>query len=137
MAGAAAVDAEFAMAPLILAIVLFLWTPPHFWALAFACKKDYAAAGVPMLPVVLGNDRAARIVHANTVILVTASMLPVFFGAGWVYAAAALAGGLHFLHRTRRLASAPSRQTAMAAFFASMVQLSVLLAGIVVDAALR
>jgi len=137
LAGAAAAGPQIGPLSLILAFVLFLWTPSHFWSLAIAGAKDYAAAGVPMLPVVLGNDRAARIVHANTVILVTASMLPVFFGAGWVYAAAALAGGLHFLHRTRRLASAPSRQTAMAAFFASMVQLSVLLAGIVVDAALR
>ncbi|MCG8376948.1 MAG: heme o synthase, partial [Chlorobiales bacterium] len=53
MAGAAAVDATFEPAPLILAVVLFLWTPPHFWALAFACKKDYEKAGVPMLPVVV------------------------------------------------------------------------------------
>ena len=50
LAGAAAMGATLSPAPIILAVVLFLWTPPHFWALAFACKKDYAAAGVPMLP---------------------------------------------------------------------------------------
>lgn len=50
MAGSAAVGATLEPAPLILAVVLFLWTPPHFWAMAFACKRDYLKAGVPMLP---------------------------------------------------------------------------------------
>jgi protoheme IX farnesyltransferase len=68
--------------PMLLALVLFLWTPPHFWSLAIANRDDYAAAGVPMLPVVFGVERAARIVHLATVALVAASLLPVAFGAG-------------------------------------------------------
>ncbi|MBX3636918.1 MAG: heme o synthase [Rubrivivax sp.] len=137
LTGAAAADPTIGTLPMLLALVLFLWTPPHFWSLAIANRDDYAAAGVPMLPVVMGVPRAARIVHANTVLLVAASLLPAFFGAGPAYLAAALLGGAHFLRRTHRLARDPQRGNAMRAFFASMVQLAVLVAGVAVDAALR
>ncbi|MFP5399770.1 MAG: UbiA family prenyltransferase, partial [Gammaproteobacteria bacterium] len=137
LTGAAAVDPAIGTLPLLLALVLFLWTPPHFWSLAIANRDDYAAAGVPMLPVVVGVERAARVVHANTVLLVAASLLPALFGAGPAYLVAALFGGAHFLRRTRALARAPGRATAMSAFFASMVQLAVLIVGVAVDAALR
>ncbi len=137
LAGAAAVDPALGALPLLLALVLFLWTPPHFWSLAIACRDDYAAAGVPMLPVVVGVPRAARIVHANATVLVAVSLLPVFFGAGPVVLAGALLGGAYFLRKTYALARAPSRATAMASFFASMVQLSALLAAVAIDAALR
>ncbi|OGB04620.1 MAG: protoheme IX farnesyltransferase [Burkholderiales bacterium RIFCSPHIGHO2_12_FULL_69_20] len=137
LAGAAAVDPTLGPLPWLLALALLLWTPPHFWSLAIACKDDYAAAGVPMLPVVVGVPRAARIVHANAIVLVAVSLLPVLFGAGPVVLVGALAGGGYLLLRTWRLARAPSRATAMAAFFGSMVQLSALLAAVAVDAALR
>jgi len=137
LAGAAAANPQVGPLALLLALVLFLWTPPHFWSLAIANQAQYAAAGVPMLPVVVGAARAARIVHGSTVALVAVSLLPVFFGAGWIAFAGALVGGVHFLRKTHALARQPSRQTAMAAFFASMVQLSALLAAVVIDAALR
>ena len=137
LTGAAAVDPSIGALPMLLALVLFLWTPPHFWSLAIANRDDYAAAGVPMLPVVVGVERAARVVHANTVLLVAASLLPALFGAGPAYLVAALFGGAHFLRRTRALARAPGRATAMSAFFASMVQLAALIVGVAVDAALR
>ena len=137
LAGGAAVDPALGALPLLLALVLFLWTPPHFWSLAIAGQADYAAAGVPMLPVVAGTERAARVVYMHSIALVAASLLPGFFGAGVVYSVGALAGGAYVLHRTRVLARAPSRQTAMAAFFASMVQLSVLLAAVTIDAVVR
>lgn len=137
LTGAAAVDPAIGILPTLLALVLFLWTPPHFWSLAIANRDDYAAAGVPMLPVVFGNERAARIVHANAIVLVVASLLPVLFGAGPAYGVAALLGGAHFLRRTRALARDPRRDNAMAAFFASMVQLALLVAGVAIDAALR
>jgi len=137
LAGAAAVNPQIGPLALLLALVLFLWTPPHFWSLAIANESQYAAAGVPMLPVVVGAARAARIVHGSTMALVAVSLLPVLFGAGWILFAGALAGGVHFLRKTHALARQPSRQTAMAAFFASMVQLSALLAAVVIDAALR
>ncbi|HPO18916.1 MAG TPA: UbiA family prenyltransferase, partial [Rubrivivax sp.] len=137
LAGAAAVDPGLGALPLLLALVLFLWTPPHFWSLAIASRDDYAAAGIPMLPVVAGTPRAARVVYANTVLLVAVSLLPLLFGAGWVYLLGAAAGGAHFVLKARALALAPSRKTAMASFFASMVQLSLLLAAVAIDAALR
>ena len=137
LAGAAAANPEIAPQAWLLALVLFLWTPPHFWSLAIANEAEYAGAGVPMLPVVVGVPRAARIVHAQAIVLVAASLVPLWFGAGVVYAIGAVAGGLFFLRKTRALARDPVRRTAMAAFFASMVQLSVLLAAVVVDAALR
>ncbi|MBL0090487.1 MAG: protoheme IX farnesyltransferase [Ideonella sp.] len=137
LGGAAAVNPSLGALPLLLALVLFLWTPPHFWSLAIAIRADYAAAGVPMLPVVVGAERAARIVNANAIALVLASLLPLLFGAGVVYGVGAVVGGVHFLRKTRALARSPSRATAMASFFASMVQLSVLLAAVAFDAALR
>ena len=137
LAGAAAVDPALGALPLLLALVLFLWTPPHFWSLAIACQADYAAAGVPMLPVVVGVPRAARIVHRSAIALVAASLLPILFGAGPVVLFGGLLGGAYFLRKTWALAHAPSRATAMAAFFGSMVQLSALLAAVAIDAALR
>ena len=137
LAGAAAVNPQIGPLAALLALVLFLWTPPHFWSLAIANEAQYAVAGVPMLPVVVGAARAARIVHASTLALVTVSLLPVFFGAGWIVFAGALVGGVHFLRKTHALVRQPDRRTAMAAFFASMVQLSALLAAVVIDAALR
>ncbi|NLD54722.1 MAG: protoheme IX farnesyltransferase [Burkholderiaceae bacterium] len=137
LTGAAAADPGIGTLPLLLALVLFLWTPPHFWSLAIACRDDYARAGVPMLPVVMGTERAARIVHGNAWLLVAASLLPALFGAGPIYLVAALAGGAHFLRHTGALSRDPQRSTAMRAFFASMVQLAVLVAGVAADAALR
>jgi heme o synthase len=137
LAGAAAANPQLGPLAWLLALVLFLWTPPHFWSLAIANNAEYEAAGVPMLPVVVGVPRAARIVHANALLLAAVSVLPVFFGAGPVYLAGALIGGSYFIRKTHALARSPGRNTALAAFFASMVQLSVLLAAVVVDAALR
>lgn len=137
LTGAATADPSLGPLPLLLALVLFLWTPSHFWSLAIANREDYAAAGIPMLPVVVGTQRAARIVHLNTLALVAASLLPAAFGAGPVYLAGALIGGAYFLRRTHALARDPQRRTAMAAFFASMAQLSVLIIAVAIDAALR
>ena len=138
LAGATAVSPE-ALGPVAasLAWVLFLWTPPHFWSLAIAFRDDYRAAGVPMLPVVVGDARAARAVLAGTVVLVASSFLPLAFGLGVPYAAGAVGGGILFLRAAARLASAPSRATAMGSFHASLAQLSLLLIGVIADAAWR
>ena len=136
LAGAAAANPELGAVPLLLALVLFLWTPPHFWSLAIANSSDYTAAGVPMLPVVVGDARAAQIVFASALVLVGVSLLPVFFGAGPIYFAGALAGGAHFVHKAWLLARAPSRKTAMRSFHASLAQLSLLLLAAMTDALL-
>ncbi|MBL8242581.1 MAG: protoheme IX farnesyltransferase [Rhodanobacteraceae bacterium] len=136
LAGAAASDPALGPLPWSLALVLFLWTPPHFWSLAIAGQADYAAAGIPMLPVVVGAPRAARIVHWSTLALVASSLLPCVFGAGWIYFVGAALGGALFLYRSYRLAHHPTRQTAIACFLASLVQLCLVLGGICLDVAL-
>lgn len=138
LAGSAAADPQLGPLAWLLALVLLLWTPPHFWSLAIATREQYAAAGVPMLPVVVGPERAARIVFWSTVALVTVAVMPIgLSGTSWAYGVAAVVGGAHFLRKAWALARQPGRERAMAAFFASMVQLSVLIVGIWVDAALR
>jgi protoheme IX farnesyltransferase len=133
LAGASAIDPGLAAAPIIMAVVLFLWTPPHFWSLATALRDDYAAAGVPMLPVVVGDTRAAQAILAHTVALVLLSLLPVWFGMGWVYLAGAALGGTFFVARSVALALAPGRRRAMANFHASLLQLAVLQIGAIAD----
>jgi protoheme IX farnesyltransferase len=134
LAGAAAVSAAPGPEALALAVVLFLWTPPHFWSLAIACRADYEAAGVPMLPVVVGDARAARAIFASAILLVAASLVPFLYAMNIIYLASAAAGGAFFLLRCRALVQRPGRETARAAFLASLVQLGAVLAGAMLDA---
>ncbi|KAB2864236.1 MAG: protoheme IX farnesyltransferase, partial [Bauldia sp.] len=85
LAGAAAIDPEPQWVPSILAAVLFLWTPPHFWSLAAAKADDYAAAGVPMLPVIAPEREWTLAILSYTAALSGLSLVPLFFGMGWVY----------------------------------------------------
>jgi len=134
LAGAAAVDPSLGPLPWLLALVLFLWTPPHFWSLAIAYRDQYAVAGVPMLPVVKGDHKAARIILGHTILLVLVSLLPVYYGLGWIYLAGALSGGIYFLVKSVKLVRNPTKQTAMSNFFASMVQLGMLLFALMLEA---
>ncbi len=135
LAGAAAVTPVPGPEAAALAVVLFLWTPPHFWSLAIACRKDYAAAGVPMLPVVVGDARAARAIFFSAALLVAASLVPAAFGLGLPYLVAASLGGAFFLLRCNALVRKPGRETARAAFLASLAQLGAVLAGAMIDVA--
>ena len=135
LAGASAVDPGLAPAPVILSVVLFLWTPPHFWSLAFAFGDDYRRAGVPMLPVVVDERTAAWVILVHTVALVAVSLLPFFFGMGWLYLAGAAAGGALFPRGSVRLVRDPGRAGAMANFRASLAQIGLLLVGALADAA--
>jgi protoheme IX farnesyltransferase len=137
LAGAAAVaPREIDAVPLWLAIVLFLWTPPHFWSLAIAYRADYEAAGVPMLPLVVGDAGAARATLVSATLLVIASMVPAYYGLSWLYLSAAVGGGLYFLAKSLRLVLEPCRRTAMANFHASLTQLTLLLCAAIADATL-
>jgi protoheme IX farnesyltransferase len=136
LAGAAAVDPTLGPIPVLLALVLFFWTPSHFWSLAIAQHKDYADAGVPMLPVVVGDRRAAEMVLVNTLILVGVSILPVFYGLHWIYLAGALVGGGYFIHKNLQMVREPSPRVAIQSFLASLVQLILLLLGGVLDVVL-
>lgn len=137
LAGAAAVTPSLSPASVWLAVALFLWTPPHFWSLAIVYREDYAGAGVPMLPVVVGDARCARVILGSALVLVASTLMPALHGLGWVYLAAAIAGGTYFLATCVALVRNPGRSTARASFRASLVQLSLVLFGAIADAALR
>ncbi len=136
LAGASAVDPGLSASPVVLAVVLFLWTPPHFWSLATALHKDYAAARVPMLPVVVGDALAAKVILAHTVVLVLLSLVPAALGMGWIYLAGAAIGGGYFVLKSVHLVAAPGPRAAMANFFASLVQLGLLLFAAIADRAI-
>lgn len=133
LAGAAAVDPSFGPLPILLALVLFLWTPPHFWSLAIVIREQYEAAGVPMLPVVKGDKKAARIILGHTLLLVAVSVLPVFYGLGWIYLTGAVLGGAYFIVKSVQLLRNPTKQTAMANFVASLVQFTVLMLALMLE----
>jgi protoheme IX farnesyltransferase len=136
LAGASAVAPAPGPAAWVLAVVLFLWTPPHFWSLAMYYRDDYAAARVPMLPVVHGDRVAAWAILAHTAVLVPLSLLPLAYGAGITYTVCATAGGLLFLQRSVALAREPTRRNALRNFLASLLQLGLLLLGAIADGAL-
>ena len=133
LAGAAAVDPSFGPLPGLLALVLFLWTPPHFWSLAIVIRDQYAAAGVPMLPVVKGDKKAARIILGHTLLLVLVSLLPAFYGLGWIYLTGALLGGVYFIVKSVQLVQNPTKEAAMANFVASLVQFSLLMVALMLE----
>lgn len=133
LAGAAAVNPELGPIPIQLALVLFFWTPSHFWSLAIAQHNEYENANIPMLPVVAGDHVAAKIVLFNTLLLVVFSILPFFYGLHWIYLTAAISGGGYFIYRNVKMIQNPSPKMAMASFFASFIQLSLLLIGIILD----
>jgi protoheme IX farnesyltransferase len=136
LAGSTAVSTDLSPQALLLATVLFLWTPPHFWSLAIVCRDDYLAAGVPMLPAVKGIESAARAIFVHVIALVALSLLLPMWGAGPLYVTGAVAGGMWFVVRAWMLLREPTAGRARQAFRASLAQLSVLLLGAVLDASL-
>jgi len=136
LAGAAAVDPAPQVVPTVLAIVLFLWTPPHFWSLAAAKGKDYADAGVPMLPLVVPAQAWTLAILTHTVILVAISLVPLWYGMGLAYGLGAGIGGSIFLLKSIALYCQPTQKAAMANFLASLLQLTLLIAGVLLDGAI-
>jgi protoheme IX farnesyltransferase len=136
LAGAAAVDPMPQVVPTVLAIVLFLWTPPHFWSLAAAKGQDYADAGVPMLPIVVPAHAWTLAILTHTVVLVSISLVPLWFGMGLFYCFGAGVGGAIFLWKSVALYRTPNTKAAMANFLASLLQLTLLIAGVLLDSAI-
>jgi protoheme IX farnesyltransferase len=133
LAGAAAVDPAPSPAATLLAIALFFWTPPHFWSLALYHKADYVAARVPMLPVLLPDRATALVIGAHVLVVAAASVAAALSGLGPVFLGAALAGSGWFIATAARLVLRPDRARALGCFRASLVQLTLLLAGAIVD----
>ncbi len=141
LAGAAAAAPQFGPVigpvPAILATVLFLWTPPHFWSLAVARSEDYRRANIPMLPVVSEPDVWAPVIFCHVATLFVLSLVPLWFGMGWIYGLFAIAGGAPFLLAAWRLLYDPTRGPAMRTFRASLAQFALLSTGVVLDEASR
>jgi len=134
LVGSAAAGNTFAMGPLILSVVLFLWTPPHFWALAIGYKEEYAKANIPMLPVVVGNKITSQAIFWHTLVLVLLSLSLIFYGMSWIYFIFALSGGSYFLYCSFLLLKDQSKALARKTFFASIFHLGLLLLGTMFDA---
>tara|TARA_B110000438_G_scaffold284303_1_gene313214 strand:+ start:1073 stop:1939 length:867 start_codon:yes stop_codon:yes gene_type:complete len=134
LAGAAAADPTAFTLPMLMAITLFLWTPSHFWALAMMIKDDYAEAGVPMLPVMVGDAKCARYMMFNTVLLVVSAALPVAFGAlGMIYFVISTGLGSRFIWLNWKLVQEPTKAWARKIFFFSMSYLAAVFVAIVLD----
>jgi len=132
--GWAAVTGEVAPEALLLFLIIFAWTPPHFWALALYRTEEYAKAGLPMLPVTHGNKYTRLQVLLYTVILFACTMLPFAYGmSGWIYLAAAVALGASFLGYAIKLYIAYSDALAKRTFRFSIIYLSALFAALLVD----
>lgn len=117
-----------------LCLIIFVWTPPHFWALAIYRRDDYARAGIPMLPVTHGLAYTRWLVLIYTLLLVFVTMLPVLTGmSGLVYFAGALILGLGFLYYAVRLLNPPDDVFAMRMFKYSIIYLMALFAFLLID----
>jgi len=135
----AAVTGEVGLPALVLFAIVFYWTPPHFWALALRYRGDYAAARVPMLPVVRGEVETARQIVLYTIALVAVSLLLLpAAGMGWLYLVAAVVLGALFLLGALRLrADAANGRAAINLFRYSITYLTLLFAAVAADALLR
>jgi heme o synthase len=132
--GWAAVTGEVTIEPLLLFLIIFAWTPPHFWSLALYRTDDYARAGVPMLPVTHGKPYTRLQVLLYTVILFAVSLLPYMVRmSGLFYAAAALVLGAVFLGYAVRIYAAYSDAVAQKTFRYSIAYLALLFAALLVD----
>ncbi|HEY9753344.1 MAG TPA: heme o synthase [Coleofasciculaceae cyanobacterium] len=136
LVGWAAVTGDLSWAAWILFAIIFLWTPPHFWALALMIREDYASVGVPMLPVVAGNELTSKQITFYTLALVPVTLLLVYplNVLGPVYGVVALGLGAVFLYKSWQLMQVPSDlQVARSVFKYSILYLMLLFAGMALD----
>lgn len=119
---------------LLLFLIIFIWTPPHFWALAIARRDDYAKVGIPMLPVVYGVEFTSLHILLYTILLLLVTLLPYLTGmCGLLYLAAALILGGIFISYALKLKFRPTEQLPMRTFGFSITYLSLLFAMLLVD----
>ena len=132
--GWAAMTGEVGPESLMLCLIIFLWTPPHFWALALYRAEDYRKAGLPMLPITHGPEFTRLQVLLYTVVLFAATLLPfVYRMSGWIYLVAALWLGLRFIGYAFRLWRTYSDGLARQTFRFSIWHLSLLFAALLLD----
>jgi len=129
MIGWVAATGEITWSSFVLFLIIFLWTPPHFWALSLFTTEDYAAAKIPMMPNVRGVESTKRQIFVYAILMALAGLLPFIMGFGhWVYGLCALVLGLIFVEYARRLLQSAGREntvkTAKKLFFFSLIYLA-------------
>jgi heme o synthase len=130
---AAATGNLSAVAPWLMAALVFVWTPSHFWALALRAVSDYTKAGIPMLPVILGERKTAQYIALNTFLLVPLSLTLVPFGFGLIYLVTAILMGLGMIVLDLRLVLNPSKTQAWNAFKFSSPYLAIVFLAMILD----
>jgi len=136
LVGWAAVTGDLGLMPWLLFALIFLWTPPHFWALALMIKEDYAEVGIPMLPVVKGEEATVKQIWVYSLLVVPCSLLLMYpFGnLGIVYGAIAIYLGYKFLYKAWELKQDPtSNPLARGMFKYSIFYMMLLCVGMIVD----
>ncbi|MBI2585485.1 MAG: protoheme IX farnesyltransferase [Rhodospirillales bacterium] len=132
--GWAAVTGDVGLGALVLFAIIFLWTPPHSWALALFRRGDYEAAGVPMMPVIAGERGTKRLMLVYTALLIPASLLPVAIGmSGALYGAAAVALGIGFAGHAWRVWKDDDASRARPMFFFSIFYLFLIYVALLAD----
>jgi protoheme IX farnesyltransferase len=134
MAGWSAVQGNITATSVALFGIVFFWTPPHFWALSLLMKDEYAKVGVPMMPVVHGEDVTRKWISGSTVVLVLSTLVPVFtFGMGGRYISSVLILGGVFLVGAELLRRNPSRALALRVYLYSLLYLALVFGAMVCD----
>ncbi len=133
MAGWTSITGSIDLFGFLIGMLVFVWTPSHFWCLAMKIKDDYAAAKVPMLPVILGMKKTSKYIFINTIILIPYSVLLCIFGLGILYLiVASISGGLMLFYHYK-LTKNPSSEFAWKSYKITAPYLTIIFAGIVAD----
>ena len=137
MVGWAAVSGAISLESILLFAIIFIWTPPHFWALALVKNDDYKAANIPMMPVVAGVADTKQQIFIYALILAPLGVAPYFIGmSSAIYGAVSAILGLWFLHGAWKLKQSDNLELAMPLFKVSLYYLSLIFLGLILDRAL-
>ena len=134
MAGWSTVTGSVDLLGFLVGLLVFMWTPPHFWCLAIRAREEYASVRVPMLPVLIGNQKTARYILLNTAILLPYSVILGFFGPGVIYTAIAAASGSLMLLYHYKLTKNPTPEFAWKAYKVTAPYLVVIFVALAIDA---
>jgi protoheme IX farnesyltransferase len=134
MAGWATATGSIDLLGFLVGWLVFMWTPPHFWCLAIRAREDYASVNVPMLPVLIGNQRTASYILLNTAILLPYSLALAFFGLGLLYTAVAAVSGSLMLAYHYKLTKNPTPEFAWKAYKVTAPYLIVIFVALALDA---
>lgn len=134
MAGWATATGSIDLLGFLVGWLVFMWTPPHFWCLAIRAREEYASVRIPMLPVLIGNQKTASYILLNTAILLPYSVAIVFFGPGLLYAGVAAVSGSLMLAYHYKLTKNPTPEFAWKAYKVTAPYLVVIFVALAVDA---